>query len=265
MLAKCNLDIKWFKLRFGILKKMPEFYKLVLIAWSKAGGGRSVEPSTFAQIRQQIIWGNKFITIKDKPLFFKHWINSNIIFIDDLLDDTNLLNHSAIYRKLACKTNWIIELSLILKAIPTRWIDLIKSPTSEKTKVKTYDHLSFGFMTKHILSSETKSCSLYKELVARETTTPYTQRIWQTLYKRVIIWDAVWAFLYRHLDENILKQFKFRLLHCIQPCGALAHRWKVAISPLCQKCAVVDDYQHMFVDCILVKPVWNFVLKSCIK
>ena len=260
-LAKCNLDIKWFKFRLGTFTKMPEFYKNVLISWINAGGGSTTEPVTFAQIRQQVIWGNKFVTVKGKPLFLKKWISSKIVFVNDLLDCNNVLNSNSICHKLTSTKNWMVEFALILKALPKIWLNKIRSSASLKTKVKTYDCINFGFETKHIVTEETQSRLLYRVMVEHKATQPYTFKKWESTYKRIIIWDAVWNFLHIFVKENVLKQFKFRLIHYIQPCGALAYQWKQTVSPLCETCKIIDDYQHMFIDCKSIKPLWHVVTK----
>ena len=48
-------------------------------------GGRKARQSA-DDIRKEIIWGNKHIQIKGKTIYFKHWKDSKINFIDDLID-----------------------------------------------------------------------------------------------------------------------------------------------------------------------------------
>lgn len=65
--------------------KLPEFYLNVVQCWHLCGGGCKTPQSAY-EIRQEMIWGNKFIQSKGKTLFFNNWRDSN--FIDDLLDET---------------------------------------------------------------------------------------------------------------------------------------------------------------------------------
>ena len=55
--------------------KLPLFYKEVITSWHMCQN-----TSNAADIRKEIILGNKYIQ------YFKHWENSNINFIDDLVD-----------------------------------------------------------------------------------------------------------------------------------------------------------------------------------
>jgi hypothetical protein len=49
------------------------------------GGGQTETLSHFAEIRKQLIWGNKFIIFKNKSLMFDNWINSDLIYINDII------------------------------------------------------------------------------------------------------------------------------------------------------------------------------------
>jgi hypothetical protein len=54
------------------LDKLPTFYKEVIVAWVESGGGYSAAPKNFHDIRKQTIWGNSFIQLNNKPLFFRN-------------------------------------------------------------------------------------------------------------------------------------------------------------------------------------------------
>jgi hypothetical protein len=64
----------------------------------------------FNTIRKQLIWGNKYIKVKGKSLLFNNWINSNLIYINDLLDEKGKLTEEFICKKLKCNLNWISEI-----------------------------------------------------------------------------------------------------------------------------------------------------------
>lgn len=65
---KYGKDCLIFEMNIGELKnisekKLPMFYRNILEAWIKSGGGSSSLPKSFITIRNQIIWGNQFIKI----------------------------------------------------------------------------------------------------------------------------------------------------------------------------------------------------------
>ena len=73
----------------------------------------------------------------NKCLFFKARMNSNIIYINDLLNTDGIIDQNLIFNKLHDKTNYLTEIFTLLQSIPKHWITLLKSATSRKSKVRT--------------------------------------------------------------------------------------------------------------------------------
>jgi hypothetical protein len=114
------------------LNNIPEFYKNVLTSWIKTGGGQLNSPLTFSHVRKQILWGNRFITFENKYLFFKEWIISGIIFVNDIIDKNGKITQEFILQKFKNKFNWISEFSILKKAFPKNWIEILKTDRSVK-------------------------------------------------------------------------------------------------------------------------------------
>ena len=68
-------------------KHLPEFYSNLLNTWIKSSYKHGKQMLTFNDIRKQIIWGNQFIKLNKKCLVFPSWINSNLIFINDIINE----------------------------------------------------------------------------------------------------------------------------------------------------------------------------------
>jgi hypothetical protein len=68
-------------------------------------------------VRKQIIWGNKFIKYKGKSLMIENWINSGIIFINDIIDHQGNISEVVILHNLICKQNWMSETSIVKKSM----------------------------------------------------------------------------------------------------------------------------------------------------
>ena len=65
----------------------------------------------------------------------ENWINSGIIFINDIIDDQGNISEVVILQNLICKQNWMSETSMVNKSIPTEWKQIIKNEESIMTKV----------------------------------------------------------------------------------------------------------------------------------
>ena len=64
-------------------------------------------------------------------------MNSNIIYINDLLNTDGIIDQNLIFNKLHNKTNYLTEIHTLHQSIPKLWNTLLKSEASRKTKVRT--------------------------------------------------------------------------------------------------------------------------------
>ena len=70
-----------------MVKNVSPFYTELIKTWIICNKKTIKEPKQYFHVRKQIIWGNKFINYKGKSLMLENWINSGIIFINDIIDD----------------------------------------------------------------------------------------------------------------------------------------------------------------------------------
>ena len=109
---KMNIECKKNK---DYLRYIPDFYKEILQTWIKIGGGQTKTLSHFVEIRKQLIWGNTFIMFKNKSLMFDNWINSDLININDILNENGEIGQNLNLDKLKYKNNWISEFICLKK------------------------------------------------------------------------------------------------------------------------------------------------------
>jgi len=139
------MDIDVFKNLPKLKLKIPKFYDDLINIWI---GFRNIThvnntSNRLYHIRQQLLWGNRFMKDKHgKCLVFKHWICSNIIFVDDILllsdlSDDGSISEDVVLSRLHNQTNWIAEFCLIKKCIRAEWKQRVKHYDSLTTKVKT--------------------------------------------------------------------------------------------------------------------------------
>ena len=75
---------------------LPQFYKEVIMAWHLSGGGKKA-PQNANEYRREMIKGNKYILSKGKTLFYEHWKNSGINFVDNLLTNDGKFKQLFLY------------------------------------------------------------------------------------------------------------------------------------------------------------------------
>ena len=57
----------------------------------------------------------------------ENWINSGIIFINDIIDDQGNISEVVILQNLICKQNWMSVTPIVKKSISAEWKQIIKS------------------------------------------------------------------------------------------------------------------------------------------
>ena len=249
-----------------LANKIPNFYYEILKNWIICGGGQKDNVQKFYQIRQQIIWGNRHIKRKGKCLIFPHWIESDIVYINDIIDKDGLISEKIILSKLQNKTNWISEVQVIKSCIPKEWKKILVSPQSRLSKVTVKVEFQLKSAEKNKLMclklQNLTSKDIYKFLLMREDTTATGFNVWRTKFNDMLVPSKIrknLTFIFNNFHENRIKMFKWKLLHSILVNQELLYKWKIADNPKCNICSETEDYEHFFLKCKFVKCSWTEV------
>ena len=62
-------------------------------------------------------------------------INSDLIYINDILNENGEISQNLILGKLKCKNNWISEFICLRKAIPIEWHHTLQAQNSMKSVI----------------------------------------------------------------------------------------------------------------------------------
>ena len=239
----------------GLPNNIPSFYIEILKTWIKSKE-RKPMPDHFRSIRQEIIWGNQYIKLNGKCLVFNRWIGDNILYINDILDQTGKINEHLIKQKLSSKANWMMEILKIKKAIPKRWLNIIATENSIKSYVKTDKTLKFA----NKILSNLKAKDIYKNLEQKSEEKPIGFIKWgkdlniDNCSNQI---SCMCLFIKDYLEENKLKEFRWKLIHYIIPSNKLLKQWRVTSSSECNICQVEETYDHYFLTCRYFQSFWN--------
>ena len=77
-LFQCNYDLKFLN-----LEGLPLFYRNNLTVWQIL---HSKVPLSVNEIKEEILWNNRFIKIGGKTVFYKAWVSKGILRIKDILN-----------------------------------------------------------------------------------------------------------------------------------------------------------------------------------
>ena len=208
------------------IDNLPEFYVNILKTWIKSRK-ENTKPQTFREIRQEIIWGNKYIKFYGKSLIYNNWINDNIIFINDIIDQKGCISQNHILDKLSKKSNWFSEYSKLVKAIPQEWKNILKEHQSTRTKVK----VDYKITIKNNRNQKFEICSITNRQIYQILNETKFQDVtgfqkWRKVlnvenYRHHL--EDVLYFTFSFLTDNRFKIMKWKLLHYILP-------WKIVTS-----------------------------------
>lgn len=239
---------------------LPGFYKNILELWisTKKNTVCPNKTKTFVEIRKEIIWGNRLIKHNGKCLFFKSWISSDILFVNDIVDKNGVLDANLIYNKLKDKTNWIAELSLLKKCLPKQWTHEVQKEQSKLTQIKT--DLNIYLDNQDINIKYTTNKQIYQFLIKKKITKPYIHRYWNHYFEEEFDYFYFYKFI-NSLYDNKIKQFKYKLVNRIFPSKEIRFKWKMETNPNCSICNVIETYEHVFVDCPVIAEAWDVISK----
>ena len=255
-----------FKMNIDNLTLLPTypsfiypFYLDILKIWTKNKKEIAI-PKNYRSIRQELIWGNKFIKFNGKCLLYNKWIYDNILYINDIIDENGNVNETIIFEKLSNKSNWMTEIIRLKRAIPKNWLTILKTEQSVKTQVRMKEKILLRNSNIEIM----KSKDIYRVITTSDINDLPTGFLrWIKEFENSqcdikLMIKQMLIFSFRHLDDNKLKMFRWKILHYILPNKKLLFQWKIANTPFCNFCKTDEEsYLHFFVECRYLAPFWS--------
>lgn len=245
------------------INEVPSYYKEIIKTWIKYKKKEDI-PNNFRKVRQQLLWGNKNITLKKKTLVYKNWIDSDILYINDIIDDKGNISETVILNKLKLKQNYIIEIAKLKNAVPKYWMKEIKSEQSNKSQVKVMKELLLE--NNNIAISNLTSKNIYKTINNQSKEKPLGFLKWKRIMNLSNSdFENAFKFIHYCLKDNKLIIMRWKIIHYILPCGVLLKQWKLRNTDECKHCKIKEDYEHYFITCRYLENFWvkmNKIIKQ---
>ena len=161
---------------FPILKKIPEFYQDILIAYNNCKTVKSVFSCSKHEIVSDIIWGNERYMYNGKCLYLGNWIKSDIMYIKDILKTNgHIFDVSDLLKVLEIKVNWIAEYQKVKKACK---IVEVKDLKDMYAFVNIKNENMLFVIDKHY-DVRDKRCNFYYNILRNHKMIhPYMQQVW---------------------------------------------------------------------------------------
>jgi len=232
---------------------IPTFYKQLLRSFNTCKNITKVSPVTTSGIRQQIIWGNRWIKYKGKSLWLDKWIKSKIIFINDLYDISGNFNTQLIFENIVDKTNVFAEMFIVKNAIPEAWKNVILNDPC-KIQVKYPSMLDVKFFKRNgnllYFADITSSSELYQILVELNKKSPSAKALWENIFsEKNILWKNVYIEKLYNVKEQKIIAFNFKILNNILATPYKLYKWKMIHTDICHLCFTTGNMEHMMLKC----------------
>ncbi len=245
---------------FSPLLTIPDFYREVFVAYNKSKLPPLIHNAD--TLLNQVIWGNRQLTIRkgrqtSSMLYFRNWIDSNIIWVKDLKIANGKIDQQYIYSKLTRKANWFSEYMQVMKAlqpykhmfivdnIPQALHDMPSLSICENETIHEIGGLKTKFFYKLLLSQKFEKPHM--EMKWRDTFNlgPETE-FTRTYHSKIIT-----------IRETKLSEFNYKILNGILPCATNLMRWKIETSNKCWFCQDIESMLHLLFYCPKNKIVWD--------
>ena len=244
--------------QFPYLKQCSKFYKEIIHAYNKS---KSINENTFCEtIKDQVIWGNRYLTHKKQTLYFKNWISDGIINIKNLRFINGKLDETFIHQKIRNKCNIFHQVALLKKTLlPYKHLLEENIPEAEST-------LSFYLHEGKSLDNipSCKSKFYYENIISK---------VCNSQHKCMMKWNdkfgidfddfnVIWKSKVKYVRDKKIAETNFKTLHCILPCGKNLYKWKKKDSNMCLLCNDIEDIEHLLFHCKYARQIWCDVEKA---
>ena len=233
-------------------------------AWSKVHYEQEV--NDLDQILDQTIWGNSHIRKRNRPIFDKDLLQSNIEKIIDIYDPEtqSLFTFEQINDTFGNVISYMQYLS-IRAAIPSKWKTGVK-------REKMQGELDYTPLQATL--AQCKSASPSKQIYWKEIENTFPtvnhMRVLTQLWSKEVQpieldeWKQLLINFMKIVKPKKLQFFQFQLLNRILTTNIIRHKWHKEVSEACTFCKVQKEtVTHLLYKCEKVNKLWKTLTKWC--
>lgn len=255
-LDQTGLEVARQRLSKQKLNRSSPFLAEVFKYWNEL---YSPEPSSDYSIRNEWLWGNRFLRGKFKKKQERFGRSLGILRVNDILEYGRIMSENEFEERYGCPPlRGLLERCATI--FPRPWYQLLTpfNVTLPGTSLFVQNH-KLQWVDIHALSSK----QIYKTLEGRKPAPyPCFQR-WLRAYggdetfNDGPAWRQWFLLPYKITHEVQLQSFAFKILYRIIPCKVYLSQIKIVESEGCPRCAERDDLFHYFFECPCVKSFWD--------
>ena len=179
---------------------------------------------------------------KEKSLYIRQFIEKNIKFVVDLLNNRKVFNVNDTHLLNIKYPGLIFDYNAIMNALPLIWKvklnevddhDILKAKTIIKTIPDCIEHIF-----------QRKNQDLRSIFNNSKSTIPCSQNFWKRKFDVNI--SNHFNIAMNSTSETRLRLLHFKILHNIYPTSIMLQKMKIKDSNLCETCQTTDYLEHFF-------------------
>ena len=248
------------ELKVSLMKKIPSFYKSILINWMKYFSSDPIVPSC---ILNQFIWYNKYIKVDGSPIFFKNISLKGINYLSHLINETGTFKTwSEIKREYNLDDGMFFQFMQITHSIPGDWKNQIrKIRINDITSVIENHHIIF--FSRILPDSKLDAKVLYSVLIncKKKKLKNSSQIYYECFFQNIQLdWKPIYMLPRKTTKNTFLRNFQYKILLNILYLNKRLFLFGKTNTPLCSFCNLKDEtVSHLFYECKVVDVLWNQV------
>lgn len=229
----------------------------ILHTWERV---HNSEPRNEETIKEEFLWHNKFITIENKPIWWRTWSNAGVNLVNDIIHETlpRFLSHSEISERYHIPCTFLQALQ-IRSALPGGWRTQITRPAKPFFLPKLFLSLPNRDRTEFL---EKSSKHIYFYILPQKISTHTSQDKWASAFptsdfSNDTLWQSMYKLPFQCLRETKLQAFQFKILYRIIPCNQYLKQLRIIQSDSCNYCDGQDTIEHFLFNCPKVQNLWT--------
>ena len=234
------------------------FYVEILCSFYKCKTPKDIDLLNYNDIVTQPLWFNEMFKYKGKCLYFKEWVDAGILYVKDIVNEEGcIMADSELLNKIGRNGNMMHQMFMFRNS-SVRKLKIFDLSIASHVKIRVYTDVLIGCKLYKISELDTRL--LYSVLMVKRS---QPKNKMESLYNREFCIEnknATWKKIYEQKVIGVkpakLREFNFKLLHNIVPCGYIVSKWNDNVSVNCVRCGIMETTKHMLFECVHIKHIW---------
>ena len=242
-IVKCKLNVEHDNFQ-------SEFYREVFKNWFEVYS--KVKEN---DILNESLWDSKHVQIGNKPAHLKVFINNNILYVRDLINENGKMLSKV---ELEEKYHMVIkqmEYNSLIHALPKAW----KNVNKEKQNLEYRQEIFLCCENSKYVKVEDLYCKHFtRSFLHKLFCKPAAELKWEHYFQTDMLdWSTIYKLAFNITKDTKVQSLQYKILQRIFPCNYWLSKWNKDINDSCRFCNQTDYLEHYFYECQTLNELWE--------